>query len=91
MKDFRSAWTLVRVPVYISLTVTVVRLLGALGGLPDFLVNREAGGTGAIIGIVGWRRSSRSGSDAATRPPARPVSSPHSGRTSCIPSALASP
>ena len=27
-------------------------LLGALGGLPDVLVNREAGGTGAIIGIV---------------------------------------
>ena len=51
MKDFRSAWTLVRVPVYISLAVTAARLLGALGGLPDFLVNRAAGGTGALIGI----------------------------------------
>lgn len=51
MTDFRSAWTLVRIPVYLSLAVTGVRLLGALGGLPDFLVNREAGGTGALIGI----------------------------------------
>ncbi len=49
--SFASAWTLVRTAVLISLAVTLVRLLGALGGLPDFLVNREAGGTGAIIGI----------------------------------------
>ena len=47
-----SAWTLVRTPVLITLAVTALRLLGALGGLPDFLVNREAGGAGAIIGIV---------------------------------------
>ncbi len=46
-----SAWRLVQAAVWISLAVTLVRLLGALGGLPDFLVNREAGGTGAIIGI----------------------------------------
>ena len=47
-----STWALVRTPVLITLAVTALRLLGALGGLPDFLVNREAGGTGAIIGIV---------------------------------------
>lgn len=47
-----SVWRLVRVPVFLTLGVTLLRLLGALGGLPDFLVNREAGGTGAIIGIV---------------------------------------
>ena len=50
--SFSSAWSLVRVPVLITLGVTLLRLLGALGGLPDFLVNREAGGAGAIIGIV---------------------------------------
>ena len=50
--SFSSAWALVRTPVLITLGVTAVRLLGALGGLPDFLVNREAGGAGAIIGIV---------------------------------------
>lgn len=50
--SFASAWTLVRIPVLITLAVTALRLLGALGGLPDVLVNREAGGTGAIIGIV---------------------------------------
>ncbi len=42
----------VRIAIVISLVVTLVRLLGALGGLPDALVNREAGGAGAIIGIV---------------------------------------
>ena len=47
-----SSWTLVRTPVLITLAVTALRLLGALGGLPDFLVNREPGGAGAIIGIV---------------------------------------
>ena len=47
-----STWALVRTPVLITLGVTALRLLGALGGLPDFLVNRAAGGTGAIIGIV---------------------------------------
>ena len=47
-----STWALVRTPVLITFAVTALRLLGALGGLPDFLVNREAGGTGAIIGIV---------------------------------------
>ncbi len=46
-----SAWRLVSAAVWISLAVTLARLLGALGGLPDFLVNREAGGAGAIIGI----------------------------------------
>ena len=50
--SFTSAWALVRTPVLITLAVTALRLLGALGGLPDFLVNRAAGGTGAIIGIV---------------------------------------
>ncbi len=50
--SFSSTWALVRTPVLITLAVTALRLLGALGGLPDFLVNREAGGTGAIIGIV---------------------------------------
>ncbi len=47
-----STWALVRTAVLITLAVTALRLLGALGGLPDFLVNRAAGGTGAIIGIV---------------------------------------
>ena len=50
--SFSSAWALVRTPVLITLAVTALRLLGALGGLPDILVNREAGGAGAIIGIV---------------------------------------
>jgi hypothetical protein len=50
--SFSSAWALVRTPVLITLAVTALRLLGALGGLPDVLVNREAGGAGAIIGIV---------------------------------------
>ena len=50
--SFSSAWALVRTPVLITLAVTALRLLGALGGLPDVLVNREAGGGGAIIGIV---------------------------------------
>ena len=50
--SFSSAWSLVRVAVLITLAVTAARLLGALGGLPDFLVNRAPGGTGAIIGIV---------------------------------------
>ena len=68
--SFSSAWTLVRIPVLITLGVTALRLLGALGGLPDVLVNREPGGAGAIIGIV-WlapifafwfgRRHARSG------------------------------
>ena len=49
--SFSSAWRLVAAAVWISLGVTLVRLLGELGGLPDFLVNREAGGAGAIIGI----------------------------------------
>ena len=47
-----SSWALVRIPVLITLAVTGLRLLGALGGLPDALVNRAPGGTGAIIGIV---------------------------------------
>ena len=51
-RSFSSAWSLVRVPVLITLGVTLLRLLGALGGLPDALVNRAPGGTGAIIGIV---------------------------------------
>ncbi len=42
----------VRIAIGISLVVTVLRLAGALGGLPDWLVNREAGGAGALIGIV---------------------------------------
>ena len=46
-----SAWALVRTAVLITLAVTALRLFGALGGLPDVLVNREAGGAGAIIGI----------------------------------------
>lgn len=50
--SFSSTWALVRTPVLITLAVTALRLLGALGGLPDFLVNREPGGTGALIGIV---------------------------------------
>ncbi len=51
MISFSSAWSLVKTAVLISLAVTALRLVGALGGLPDFLVNRAAGGTGAIIGI----------------------------------------
>ena len=49
--SFSSAWALVRTAVLITLAVTALRLFGALGGLPDVLVNREAGGAGAIIGI----------------------------------------
>ena len=42
----------IRIAIVISLGVTLLRLAGALGGLPDWLVNREAGGMGAIIGIT---------------------------------------
>lgn len=51
-RSFSDAWSLVRTAVLITLGVTALRLFGALGGLPDFLVNREPGGTGAIIGIA---------------------------------------
>ncbi len=42
----------VRIAIVVSLAVTLFRLAGALGGLPDWLVNRDAGGAGALIGIV---------------------------------------
>ena len=36
----------------ISLVVTLARLVGELAGGPDSLFNREAGGQGALVGIV---------------------------------------
>ena len=43
---------LILVPALIALAVTMIRLLGELGQGPSFLFSREAGGPGALIGIV---------------------------------------
>ncbi len=43
---------LVMVPALIALAVTIARLVGELGGGPSALFNREAGGQGALVGIV---------------------------------------
>jgi hypothetical protein len=43
---------LVAVPALIALAVTLVRLVGELSGGSQLLFNREAGGPGALIGIV---------------------------------------
>ncbi len=43
---------LIMVPALIALAITLVRLVGELAGGPPLLFNREAGGGGALIGIV---------------------------------------
>ena len=43
---------LVMVPALIALAVTIARLVGELGGGPSALFNSEAGGQGALVGIV---------------------------------------
>ena len=43
---------LVLVPALIALAVTILRLLGELMGGSSILFNREAGGGGALVGIV---------------------------------------
>ena len=43
---------LIMVPALIALAVTIVRLVGELAGGSSALFNREAGGGGALVGIV---------------------------------------
>lgn len=43
---------LILVPALIALSITVIRLLGELGGGPSTFFSRAAGGGGALIGIV---------------------------------------
>ena len=43
---------LITVPAIITAAVTIARLLAELGDLPSWLANKEAGGPGAVIGIV---------------------------------------
>ncbi len=43
---------LITVPAIITAVVTIVRLLAEFGNLPSWLANKEAGGAGAVIGIV---------------------------------------
>ena len=43
---------LIMVPALIALAVTMVRLVGELSGGSSVLFNREAGGGGALVGIV---------------------------------------
>ncbi len=52
MADKPDYWQLVKVPALITLAVTFLRLIGEFMDLPAFLANKEAGGPGAIIGIV---------------------------------------
>ena len=47
-----TTWQLILVPAVISLAVTLIRLIGELNRWSALLFNREAGGPGAIIGIV---------------------------------------
>lgn len=50
----------VALPALLTLGITLARVFGELGSLPDWLVNRSAGGGGALIGIswlpplLGW-------------------------------------
>ncbi len=50
----------VALPAAITLLITLVRVSGQLGSLPDWMVNRSAGGFGALLGIswlpplLGW-------------------------------------
>ena len=43
---------LVMVPALITLAITVLRLVGEFLDLPAWLANKEAGGAGALLGIV---------------------------------------
>ena len=43
---------LITVPAIITAAVTIARLLAEFGDLPSWLANKEAGGPGAVIGIV---------------------------------------
>ncbi len=43
---------LIMVPALIALAITIVRLVGELAGGSSVLFNREAGGGGALVGIV---------------------------------------
>ncbi len=43
---------LITVPAIITAVVTFVRLLAEFGNLPSWLAHKEAGGAGAVIGIV---------------------------------------
>jgi hypothetical protein len=52
MADKPDYWQLVKVPALITLGVTFLRLAGEFMDLPAFLASKEAGGSGAIIGIV---------------------------------------
>lgn len=43
---------LILIPAIITLGITLLRLGGELLGLPAWLANKEAGGAGALLGIV---------------------------------------
>lgn len=43
---------LIGIPAVITLAVTLLRLVGELMNLPDWLANKEPGGPGALIGIA---------------------------------------
>src|SRR5262245_37876208 len=47
-----SVGRLVLVPAVITLAVTLLRLVGELNGWSPVLFNRQAGGGGALVGIV---------------------------------------
>ncbi len=47
-----STWELIRIPAMITLGVTVLRLFGELQHWSPFWFNSQAGGGGALIGIV---------------------------------------
>ena len=47
-----SVRQLILVPALIALSITVIRLVGELGGGPSVLFNTAAGGAGALVGIV---------------------------------------
>lgn len=65
----RSTWRLVLVSALITLGVTILRLAGELMGWSPALFSREAGGAGALVGIVwlvpifgayfGWQLAAR--------------------------------
>jgi len=55
MNSFRAdirVGALIMVPALIALGITLLRLVGELWGGSSFLFNREAGGGGALVGIV---------------------------------------
>lgn len=75
-----SKWGLVFVPAVITLLVTLLRLIGELQGWSETLFGTEAGGGGAVVGIVwlvpifgayfGWKLASEGEVPASLGKPA---------------------